>query len=47
MELIIKVFSKRQMDSLNLLLQKIFLEYNINYKNVLAHSDIAQTENMM
>ena len=36
-----KSFSKSQMDSLVVLLQKIFLEYNINYKNVLAHSDIA------
>ena len=36
-----KSFSKNQMDSLVVLLQKIFLEYNINYKNVLAHSDIA------
>ena len=36
-----KSFSKRQMDSLVLLLQKILLKYNINYKNVLAHSDIA------
>ena len=36
-----KSFSKNQMDSLVVLLKKIFLKYNINYKNVLAHSDIA------
>ena len=36
-----KSFSSLQMSSLVLLLKKIFKRYNIDYKNVLAHSDIA------
>ena len=36
-----KGFSSLQMNSLVLLLKKIFKKYNIDYKNVLAHSDIA------
>jgi len=36
-----KSFSKYQMKSLVKLLKKILSKYNINYKNVLAHSDIA------
>ena len=36
-----KSFSKYQMKSLVKLLKKILAKYNINYKNVLAHSDIA------
>ena len=36
-----KSFSKYQMKSLAKLLKKILSKYNISYKNVLAHSDIA------
>ena len=36
-----KGFSKNQMSSLAILLRNILKKYNINYKNVLAHSDIA------
>ena len=36
-----KGFSKRQMNSLVILLKNILEKYNISYKNVLAHSDIA------
>ena len=34
-------FLQAQMDSLVSLIKKILKKYNINYKNVLAHSDIA------
>ena len=36
-----KGFLKSQMNSLMILLKNILNKYNISYKNVLAHSDIA------